>query len=92
MVLLLDCWSVNLSADFQKWVAESYPFIRLRCIPAGVTGKVQINDTYFHGPFKKWVRKQAEDWYLSQLQKLMLRTELPSANPDFLDQTKLSDN
>jgi hypothetical protein len=36
------------------------------------------------------VRKQAEDWYLSQLQKL-LRTELPSENPDFLDQTKLSD-
>ena len=27
-----------------------------------------------NGPFKKWVRKQAEDWYLSQLQKLMLRT------------------
>ena len=45
LVLLLDCWSVNTSREFRAWVAETYPFIRLRYISAGLTGKCQINDT-----------------------------------------------
>eukprot|EP01038_Epipyxis_sp_PR26KG_P012774 gene12774-17126_t len=57
MVILLDCWSVNTSKEFKDWIKETYPYMKVRYIPAGLTGKFQINDTYFHGPYKQWVRE-----------------------------------
>ena len=42
MVILLDCWSVNTSREFRAWIEEKYPYMRLRFIPAGLTGKFQI--------------------------------------------------
>ena len=48
VVLFNDCWSLNLSEEFRNWVEATYPFIRLRFIPASVK-----NDTYFHTPYKK---------------------------------------
>jgi hypothetical protein len=71
MVHILDCWSVNLSDEFRTWVHSEYPFIRLRYIPAGLTGKEQLNDTYFHAPCKKWAKSSAEEWYSEQLSKLL---------------------
>jgi hypothetical protein len=75
MVHILDCWSVNLSEEFRTWVRSKYPFIRLRYIPAGLTGKEQLNDTYFHAPCKKWAKSSAEEWYSEQLSKLLLMRE-----------------
>jgi hypothetical protein len=75
MVHILDCWSVNLSTEFREWVKNTYPFIRLRYIPAGLTGKEQLNDTYFHAPCKKWCKSAAEDWYSEKLNELLLERE-----------------
>ena len=41
IVFVLDCWSVNTSAEFRNWVKTTYPFVRIRYIPAGMTGVVQ---------------------------------------------------
>ena len=67
MVLLLDCWPVNLSKEFREWVAKTYPFILLRYIPAGLTGGWQINDAYLHRPLKLHVRVAAEKWYCDKM-------------------------
>ena len=45
LVVILDCWSVNTSKEFQECVAKTFPLIRVRYIPAGMTGMGQINDT-----------------------------------------------
>lgn len=82
VVVLLDCWSVNTSKDFRKWLANNYPLIRLRFIPAGMTGKCQINDTFFHSPYKKWVRIQVEDWYSSKFIELTKQLEENSINQE----------
>jgi hypothetical protein len=60
---ILDCWKVNVCKEFKQWMADTHPNCRLRYIPAGMTGDVQINDAFLHGPFKKWVRALAEAWY-----------------------------
>jgi len=75
MVILLDCWSVNASKDFRIWVKEKYPYMRLRFIPAGLTGKFQINDTYFHGSYKQRVRNEAEIWYQEQFTTMIQRLD-----------------
>lgn len=75
MVILLDCWSVNTCKEFRNWVKDKYPYMRLRFIPAGLTGKFQINDTYFHGPYKQWVRNEAEKWYQEQFTTMIERVD-----------------
>lgn len=76
MVVLLDCWSVNTSMDFKEWILSEYKgLIRIRYIPAGLTGKCQINDTYFHAPYKHWVVKEAENWYSELYLRLLNRFE-----------------
>ena len=67
LVLLLDCWPVNVSKEFREWVAATYSFILLRYIPAGLTGGWQINDAYLHRPLKLSVRVSAEDWYCGEM-------------------------
>ena len=49
--------------------------MRLRFIPAGLTGKFQINDTYFHGSYKQWIRSEAEQWYQVQFKALIARLD-----------------
>ena len=55
MVILLDCLPVNISTEIKEWLSTTYPFIRGRYIPAGLTGGFQINDpqapqrSYTHG-------------------------------------------
>ncbi len=56
MVVILDCWPVNLSDELVNHVKQEYPWMVLRYIPAGATGKMQIGDAYFHRPFKHWMR------------------------------------
>lgn len=75
LVLLLDCRNVNLKASLREWVKQEYPFIRLRFIPAGLTGKVQNNDTYFHAPFKMWVAHLSHVWYNEHLLRLLKSLE-----------------
>ena len=45
MILILDCWSVNLSEEFRLWVAKEHPKLHICYIPANCTGLYQINDT-----------------------------------------------
>lgn len=71
MVVLLDCWPVNLSEEIRKYVHDTYPFMRLRFIPAGLTGGYQINDSYLHGPLKSNLRSLAEAWYAETTVELM---------------------
>jgi hypothetical protein len=49
--------------------------MRIRYIPAGLTGKYQINDTYFHGPYKKWVRSEAEVWFQGKFINMLARLD-----------------
>ena len=39
-VLLLDCWKVHVSADFNAWLKEHYPSLRTLFIYGGGTGDV----------------------------------------------------
>ena len=41
----------------------------------GRRGKFQINDTYFHGPYKQWVRNEAEKWYQEQFTTMIERLD-----------------
>jgi hypothetical protein len=69
-VCVLDCWRVNICKDFLEWVKREHPGCRLRYIPAGTTGIAQINDVYLHGPFKKWVKMEADLYYQQNLVSL----------------------
>ena len=42
ILLLIDCWPVNLSAEFKEWVRTNCPGIRILYIPAGATGQFQV--------------------------------------------------
>ena len=75
MVVLLDCWPVNLSEEIKKYVREKYPFMRIRYIPAGLTGGYQINDSYLHGPLKSNLRRLAEAWYAATTLDLLKKLE-----------------
>jgi len=43
IVLMLDCWPVNLTAEYRDFVKANCPGIRLMFIPAGGTGKYQVS-------------------------------------------------
>ena len=42
IILLVDCWPVNLSVEFKEWVRAHCPGIRVLYIPAGATGQYQV--------------------------------------------------
>ena len=42
IVLMLDCWPVNLTAEYRDFVKANCPGIRLMFIPAGGTGRFQV--------------------------------------------------
>jgi len=57
LVLILDCWKVNVSPRMKQFIREQMPFLRLRFIPAGDTGRKQVGDTHVHAGFKAYDRK-----------------------------------
>jgi hypothetical protein len=71
VVVVLDVWPVNTSDAFREWVFATYPFVRLRYIVAGETGDDQIGDTHLHAPAKKMICRQAEEWYQTEMEKLI---------------------
>jgi hypothetical protein len=87
MIVLLDCWPVNLSAEIRDYIKTTYKYMIVRYIPAGLTGGVQINDAYLHAPFKGYVRQQAEDWYHEEMLELLKRKRDGLSEADFLAAT-----
>ena len=76
-IYFLDCWPVNLTQELRDWVTETCPGMRLRFIPAGATGKYQVNDTHLHTPLKDAARAAAQRWRLSKV--LAFRREYEAA-------------
>ena len=66
-IYFLDCWPVNLTEELRNWVKEKCPGMRLRFIPAGGTGKYQVNDTHIHKPSKDSSKKAAQKWRLDKI-------------------------
>ena len=66
-IYFLDCWPVNLTQELRDWVEEACPGMRLRFIPAGATGKYQVNDTHLHKPLKDAARAAAQRWRLEKV-------------------------
>ena len=66
-IYFLDCWPVNLTQALRDWVTECCPGMRLRFIPAGATGKYQVNDTHLHKPLKDAARAAAQRWRLGKV-------------------------
>ena len=63
-VYLLDCWSVNLTEKLRLEVAAACPGMKLRFIPAGATGRFQVNDVHLHRPLKVHAGAAAQGWRL----------------------------
>jgi hypothetical protein len=43
IILMLDCWPVNHTAEYREFVKQKCPGMRLLFIPAGATGKFQVS-------------------------------------------------
>lgn len=43
IILMLDCWPVNLTAQYREFVKQKCPGMRLLFVPAGATGKFQVS-------------------------------------------------
>lgn len=43
IILMLDCWPVNLTSEYREFVKQMCPGMRLLFIPAGATGKFQVS-------------------------------------------------
>ena len=69
-LVLLDCWPVNLTEITKLHVLQNCPGMELMFIPAGGTGRYQINDTDLHKPFKDVIRFEACTWYRGMLRAL----------------------
>lgn len=66
-LMMLDCWPVNLTAQFRQWVKDNCPGCRLIFIPAGGTGRFQVNDTDCHQPLKAMYRRLAHAWHTRKI-------------------------
>lgn len=73
IVVMLDCWPVNLTAITRDFVKDHCPGMELMFVPAGGTGRFQINDTDLHAPYKNEIRLSAFAWYAATLQDLRKR-------------------
>jgi hypothetical protein len=76
-IYLLDCWPVNLTEKLRSWVKENCPGMRMRFIPAGATGKFQVNDTHLHKPLKDAAKAAAQSWRLAKI--MVFRDEYKKA-------------
>jgi hypothetical protein len=63
---LLDCWPVNLTQRLRDEIKDKCPGMVLKFIPAGATGRFQINDTHIHKPLKDAQQSLCEEWFLSK--------------------------
>jgi hypothetical protein len=61
--------------------------MEIKYIPAGGTGKYQINDTDLHAPFKKEIRFQAFQWYRVECNKITDSLENGTITKDDADYT-----
>ena len=66
-IYLLDCWPVNLTEKLRNEVAEACPGMILRFIPAGATGKYQVNNTHVHKPLKSHTTAAAQRWRVGKI-------------------------
>ena len=63
---------VNLSWEFRKAVEKlSNGRMELMFVPAGATGRYQVNDTHLHKPLKDYARKLASLWYAARMKALI---------------------
>ena len=76
-IQFLDCWPVNLTEKLRSWVKENCPGMRMRFIPAGATGKFQVNDTHLHKPLKDAAKAAAQSWRLAKI--MVFRDEYKKA-------------
>ena len=54
---------VNLSSEFRNAVEKlSNGRMELMFVPAGATGRYQVNDTHLHKPLKDYARKLVSLW------------------------------
>ena len=62
---------VNLSSEFRN-AAEKLSNCRMELmfVPAGATGRYQVNDTHLHKPLKDYARKLASLWYATRMKAL----------------------
>ena len=62
---------VNLSSEFRNAVEKlSNGRMELMFVPAGATGRYQVNDTHLHNPLKDYARKLASLWYAARMKAL----------------------
>jgi hypothetical protein len=68
---------VNLTAKLREAVKAACPGMEMRFIPAGATGKFQVNDTHLHKPLKDRSTSAAQRWRVS---RILLFRQLRDAN------------
>jgi hypothetical protein len=74
------CRPVNLSSEFRNTVDKlSNGRMELIFVPAGATGRYQVNDTHLHKPLKDYTRT-----YQSRVSKLMSVVILSNKAPEWL--------
>lgn len=66
-IYLLDCWPVNLTERLRDAVKLLCPGMQLLFIPAGATGKYQVNDTHMHKPLKDTNKRAAHAWRIRKI-------------------------
>jgi len=85
-VWLLDCWPVNTSREFRESVHKlAGRQIEILYVPAGGTGRYQVNDTHMHKPLKGHAQIVAGKWCSANLFYL----QASQANRRFLSHTNL---
>ena len=51
-VYLMDCWPVQISANFRAWMEKEFQWILVVYIPPSTTSKLQPQDKFYQKPFK----------------------------------------
>lgn len=72
VLLILDVWSVHISAQFRSWLEEEFPRYHLRFVPPNCTSELQVADVALNFPFKHAVKRKFND-YVAQTVAAALR-------------------
>lgn len=70
-VLLLDCWKVHRSAEFQNFLKRDYSDVIPLFIPAGCTSKLQVVDLVVNGQVKSVVKQHVAQYLSNQASEQM---------------------